>query len=405
MADRVDDARTFDGQPEQGKGSGRRVALSLLVVGALGAAAFGFLGFAPNRILSAAPIFLWQAQPPLIAWSIAAGAVIIVGGLAIADPWFRQLTVLAGATLVLLATIAGAGAGATATLATATSAAARVSLGAAFWLIALTSALAIADALGRLGASLAVRFAFGMAIVAVVAALALGGRFNDLSLVHEWSNRRDAYSAAFGEHLTLVVTSLLIALVIGVPLGIAAAARPERSPRIFTALNLVQTIPSIALFGLLIGPLTSLSDALPALRDIGVNGIGFTPAVTALVLYALLPVARNTEAGILSVPASAIETARGMGMTAFQVLLHVSFPLALPVLLAGLRIVTVQLIGLAVVAALIGAGGFGSFVFLGLGQTATDLVLLGALSAIAMALIADGALRVLTQLALRSAAP
>jgi len=105
------------------------------------------------------------------------------------------------------------------------------------------------------------------------------------------------------------------------------------------------------------------------------------------------------------VPADLLEAARGMGMTAGQSLIHVTLPLALPILLAGLRIVVVQLIGLAVVAALIGAGGFGSFVFLGLGQTATDLVLLGALSAIAIAVVADLALRLLTAAALARVAP
>jgi osmoprotectant transport system permease protein len=165
--------------------------------------------------------------------------------------------------------------------------------------------------------------------------------------------------------------------------------------RIFAVLSLIQTIPSIALFGLLIGPLTVLSDAIPALRDLGVRGIGYAPALIALVLYSLLPIARNTEVGFLGVPASVIDAARGMGMTRLQVMTRVSVPLALPVLLAGLRIVTVQLIGLTVVAALIGAGGLGSFVFLGLGQTATDLVLLGAISAILLALVADAALRLL----------
>jgi osmoprotectant transport system permease protein len=115
----------------------------------------------------------------------------------------------------------------------------------------------------------------------------------------------------------------------------------------------------------------------------------------ALVLYSLLPIARNTEVGLLSVPSAVVDAARGMGMTRFQIMTRVSVPLALPVLLAGLRIVTVQLVGLAVVAALIGAGGLGSFVFLGLGQTATDLVLLGAISAILLALVADAGLRIL----------
>jgi len=117
------------------------------------------------------------------------------------------------------------------------------------------------------------------------------------------------------------------------------------------------------------------------------------PAVIALVLYALLPIARNTVAGLAGVPAATVDAAFGMGMTRRQVFWQVEVPLALPVLVAGLRIVTVQAIGLAVVAALIGAGGLGGFVFEGLGQYATDLVLLGALPAIALALAADFLLR------------
>ena len=107
------------------------------------------------------------------------------------------------------------------------------------------------------------------------------------------------------------------------------------------------------------------------------------------------PVVFFDNPGGTQVPSAVVDAARGMGMTPFQIMTRVSVPLALPVLLAGLRIVTVQLVGLAVVAALIGAGGLGSFVFLGLGQTATDLVLLGAISAILLALVADAGLRIL----------
>ncbi|MEJ0097361.1 MAG: ABC transporter permease [Bauldia sp.] len=249
---------------------------------------------------------------------------------------------------------------------------------------------------------LALRVLLGLAILFDVALLASSHWFDDLSLVREWANRQDEYSEAFGEHIRLVLSALVLAVAIGVPLGLAATTSATRSGRIFTVLSLVQTIPSIALFGLLIGPLTALSQAAPALREIGIRGIGFTPALIALTLYGLLPIARNTETGVKGVPAAAIDAARGMGMTALQITTRVSLPLALPTLLAGLRIVTVQLVGLTVVAALIGAGGFGSFVFLGLGQTATDLVLLGALSAIVLALVADAALRLLTLAATRA---
>lgn len=251
------------------------------------------------------------------------------------------------------------------------------------------------EAMSRLGIPVALRFLAGVLVAAIIAAFAAMGWFDDLSIVREWSNRRDEYAAAITEHIQLVLAALVVALLVGIPLGVLTTVRRGLARRIFAVLSLIQTIPSIALFGLLIGPLTVLSDAIPALRDLGVRGIGYAPALIALVLYSLLPIARNTEVGFLGVPASVIDAARGMGMTRLQVMTRVSVPLALPVLLAGLRIVTVQLIGLTVVAALIGAGGLGSFVFLGLGQTATDLVLLGAISAILLALVADAALRLL----------
>ena len=127
-----------------------------------------------------------------------------------------------------------------------------------------------------------------------------------------------------------------------------------------------------------------------------IGGIGIAPAIVALVLYALLPVVRNTVAGLTGVDGAVIEAARGMGLTAGQIFRQIELPLALPVFLAGLRIVLVQAIGLAVVAALIGAGGLGTFVFEGLGQYAVDLVLLGALPAILLALAADFLLQTLS---------
>ena len=174
------------------------------------------------------------------------------------------------------------------------------------------------------------------------------------------------------------------------------ARRPGLQGPVFAVLNILQTIPSIALFGLLIVPLSALVAAVPRLAAYGIGGIGVTPAIIALVLYALLPVVRNTSVGLTGVDSAAIEAGRGMGMSPGQIFREIELPLALPVLLAGLRIVTVQAIGLAVVAALIGAGGLGTFVFEGLGQYAVDLVLLGALPAILLALAADFVLQILT---------
>jgi osmoprotectant transport system permease protein len=174
---------------------------------------------------------------------------------------------------------------------------------------------------------------------------------------------------------------------------------------IYATLNAVQTVPSIALFGLLVAPLAALAAWAPALGALGIHGVGPAPALIALVLYALLPVVRNTAAGFAGVDPAVIEAGRGMGLTARQIFRQIELPLALPVLLAGLRIVTVQAIGLAVVAALIGAGGLGTFVFEGLGQYAVDLVLLGALPAIFLALAADFILQTLSAVLRRRVAP
>ena len=375
--------------------TGRNVVLVLLAVGLAGGLGLAFVGLAPNRILSSKPLSLFAAPRPGFVGLLGAGLALIIVGAGARARRVAGPAVLAGAAIVFVGTFAAAGDAATALVHAAASPSARVSLGGGFWVIVLASALAMIEAMNRLGIPVALRFLAGVLVAAILAGFAAMGWFDDLSIVREWANRRDQYASALTEHIELVLAALVVALLIGVPLGVLATAQRNLSRRVFVILSLIQTIPSIALFGLLIGPLTVLSDAVPWLRDLGVRGIGFAPALIALVLYSLLPIARNTEVGFLGVPPAVVDAARGMGMTRLQIMTRVSVPLALPVLLAGLRIVTVQLVGLAVVAALIGAGGLGSFVFLGLGQTATDLVLLGAISAILLALIADAALRLL----------
>jgi osmoprotectant transport system permease protein len=169
-------------------------------------------------------------------------------------------------------------------------------------------------------------------------------------------------------------------------------------------LNVLQTIPSLALFGIMIPVFGWIAATLPGAAQLGISGIGTFPALVALFLYSLLPVVSNTLAGLSGVPAATREAALGLGMTRVQVLSQVLVPLALPVLLAAVRIVLVQNIGLAVIAGLIGGGGFGTFVFQCLNQTAMDLVLLGALPTIALALVAGIALDLLVQAARRDPA-
>ena len=144
----------------------------------------------------------------------------------------------------------------------------------------------------------------------------------------------------------------------------------------------------MALFGLLIAPLAWVGANLPGASALGIAGIGPAPAFIALVAYALLPIVSATVTGLDAVQPSVVDAADGVGMTRFQRLFSVELPLAFPIILTGIRVVLVQNIGLAVIAGLVGGGGLGIFVFQGISQTATDLVLLGALPTVAMAFIA-----------------
>jgi osmoprotectant transport system permease protein len=186
---------------------------------------------------------------------------------------------------------------------------------------------------------------------------------------------------------------------VGVPLGIAChQAKALRGP-VLGVLNIMQTVPSIALFGLLIAPLSWLATTIPGLRAIGISGIGAAPAFIALFFYSLLPVVSNTVVGLGGVSPAVNEAAAGMGMTRRQRLTSIKLPLAFPVILTGIRIVLVQNIGLATIAALIGGGGFGVFVFQGVGQTAMDLVLLGALPTVLLAFAAAVVLDAVVEMA------
>jgi osmoprotectant transport system permease protein len=215
----------------------------------------------------------------------------------------------------------------------------------------------------------------------------LSGLWDGLSIMKEYVARADVFWTEASRHITLALGSLLAAALAGLPLGILCERVPVLRAGVLNTLNLIQTIPSIALFGILIGPLAWVAINVPGASAIGIRGIGMAPAFVALFLYSLLPIVANTVAGLDGVPRTTREAARGIGMTSAQRLSRIELPLALPVILTGIRIVLVQNIGLATIAALIGGGGFGTFVFQGLGQTATDLVLLGALPTVALAFV------------------
>jgi osmoprotectant transport system permease protein len=179
-----------------------------------------------------------------------------------------------------------------------------------------------------------------------------------------------------GEHLILVVIAMMVALTIGIPLGIFITRQPKLAQPIIGLTNAIQTTPSLAIFGFLI--------SVPF-----IGGIGKTPAIIALILYALLPVIRNTYIGINSVDPAIREAGRGMGMTDNQLLFQVEIPLALGVILAGVRVATVISVGVATIASAIGGGGLGVFIFRGISTLNNQLILAGAIPAALIALGAD----------------
>jgi osmoprotectant transport system permease protein len=178
------------------------------------------------------------------------------------------------------------------------------------------------------------------------------------------------------EHLWLVGISTLLAVLIGIPLGILITRWPALNKPVLGGANIIQTIPSLALFGFL----------LPA-PWIGARADRL--AILALALYALLPLIRNTYVGIQGVDRAVVEAGRGMGMTDRQLLFQVELPLALGVIIAGVRVATVISVGLATIAAAIGAGGLGEYIFRGLAMVNNQVILAGAIPAAAMALLAD----------------
>ncbi len=188
----------------------------------------------------------------------------------------------------------------------------------------------------------------------------------------------DIVATRFGEHLLLTFVSLAIALVIAFPLGVLAARRPRAGTITLGILNVIYTIPSLALLAILVA----------------IFGLGMPTAVVALVAYAQMILVRNVAEGLRGISPAVLDAADGLGFTRFARLVQIEIPLALPAIVGGIRIATVSLIGIATVAAWIDAGGLGTLVFEGLHQDDPDKIIAGSLAAVVLALAADGLLRV-----------
>ena len=181
------------------------------------------------------------------------------------------------------------------------------------------------------------------------------------------------------EHIGIVVLALLLAILIGVPTGIAITRNAQVAKKVINTANILMTIPSIALFGVM----------LPILALIN-QGLGKVPAVIALVLYSQLPIIRNTYTAIKNVPPELVEAGRGLGMNSWQRLREIEIPLAVPVIIAGLRTAAVMSIGIAAIAAYIGAGGLGVLIQQGIARLYDAMIVAGALLVSLLAILVDG---------------
>lgn len=447
-------------------------AVGALALTQVGAWRPGWLLFKANRLVLGDSYAAFSLDPLaagvlLGLWLAAAVAALLPWRL---RPWLIAFLASAAFVLALLFVAAGAR-----ELTEGATASARVSLEGGVWLTLLATYVTLFGAVSE--APRRYRVLLVVPAVAVFIGLAVGGTFSELGLVRELVNQGGDFRAELAHHLALAGTSLLVAALVGIPAAIAAWRSSSVARWVLPAAGLVQTLPSLALFGLLVAPLAQLgrtvtigtallvvlagivpllvlkltgqrhgavsgprrllntvlklvpiapgallavvlaviinsvlaatmgagsSPVWPGLNeplmDLGVRGIGSAPALIALTLYALLPIVRNTYTGLAGVARAATEAGRGMGMSPGQLLRRVELPLALPLIIEGLRGAAVLTIGTTTVAYLIGAGGLGVFIQRGIDQVVPDLVLLGAIPIILLALIADALLRALGNL-------
>ncbi|MGN6453988.1 MAG: ABC transporter permease [Steroidobacteraceae bacterium] len=362
-----------------------RLGLLLSAAGLAALIWLPFVVFKSNRIVPGEPRDLQQVLPMWAALGLQTVLLLTaVVALFISDAKRRLSAALAGVIVLALAVAAAANA-----LTPAGDKVMRVAAGAGFWVLLIALGLLATDAITRMRPGPLIRVLLLAASVGIAWAALAAGMFDNLSVMREYAVNSGRFPLELWRHVWLAGGSLLAAVVLALPLGILCHRVPRLRPPVLGTLNLIQTIPAIALFGILMAPLGALAANVPAAAALGIRGIGAAPAVVALFLYSLLPIVANTVVGLRRVSQAAVEAARGMGMTPGQVLSRVELPLALPVILTGIRVVLVQNIGMVTIAALIGGGGLGTFVFQGIGQTAIDLVLLGAIPIVVLAFSAS----------------
>lgn len=367
----------------------------------LAAAAVGLLCLAsmPFAVLRSSRIATGSAQSLLVSVGALPAALLVAGWLAIGvlslskgrGPWRAAARSLAGAA-VIVAVVALCEVAAVRLLATG-GRFGRVSIGGGAW-AAMAAAYVVVVAgrrdMERLGW---VSRAIQLVAPACIAALLATGYLADLGIMREYANWAERFWTETATHLTFTAVGVVLALAIGSAIGILAFRYAALEKPLLTGVSLLQTIPGLAMIGILFGPLNWVSQRFPSLRALGVGGLGWAPVITALTLYALLVVVHDVVVGLRGVSPEAVDAARGMGMTSNQLMRRVRLPLAAPVVYTGMRTAALQTVGNATLGAFVAAGTLGLFITQGLAEGSSDLVLLGALTLVALALVLDALLR------------
>lgn len=213
--------------------------------------------------------------------------------------------------------------------------------------------------------------------------------FPMLGISKEFINRRDTFNAELIRHLNLAISSLLVAIIPSIYLAYQSTKHVKLREWIMGFINGFQVAPTLSLIALIMIPLSYLGNEFPILREFGIKGVGFLPSFIILSLYALLPITSNTYTALKQIEPSIMDSAYALGLSRYQIMFKVQFPLALPLIVSGIRTALTQSIGNAILAGLVGGGGLGSIIFLGLSQSAPDLILLGSIPVVFMALFSD----------------
>jgi osmoprotectant transport system permease protein len=374
-----------------------QVGLTASVVGLLAPFALAFATVSPNRVAQATALGALAAAPaaviamPVLAWVVALVASLRRGGRVSA--FVRGIA----AAAALTALVGASGEAAFAAVRT-HGLFTRYSIGGGAWVSAFAAFALVMASRRELGIRSPAAWAVSLLAPAGIVALVWTKRLSALGIAAEYRNVAGVFPTWVWLHFAYSAVAVLIAMVLGVALGVLAWRRKRAAEAVFAVTSVFQTIPGLAMVGILVVPLAALGHRFPLLRSLGVGGLGWAPVVIALTLYALLAIVRNTYAALASVPPDVVEAARAMGMSGGQVLRRIELPLATPIIFGGARTASQQTISNATLGAFVAASTLGAPIFLGVAQQANDLVVLGSLALVALAICVDAVMRGLQHL-------